>query len=141
MNANPYPSHAPTVSEMLADRDVLQWLEQAWNDSLPNGPATRHEEGGWIYLELTTGRLIARRHAGGSQADLDLTNPPLLAGCVIVATFHTHPNPSADGWDPAPSPDDTDSANRLGVPCLSRADDGTHTTGPACRRAGTRDRI
>jgi hypothetical protein len=65
-----------------------------------------------------------------------LNSPPLVAGSVVVATFHTHPNPSADGWDPRPSDDDELSANHLGVPCLIRADNGIHTTGPDSRRGG-----
>src|SRR4051812_4149655 len=65
--------------------------------------------------------LSVRRAPAGTQSALDLDAPPLVAGAVIVATFHTHPNPSAEGWDPRPSVDDTRSAWLLGVPCLIRA--------------------
>jgi proteasome lid subunit RPN8/RPN11 len=77
-----------------------------------------------------------RRAPAGAQAALDLSAPPVVAGAVVVATFHTHPNPSAEGWKPGPSAADTQSAWLLGVPCLIRADDGVHTTGPSSRRGG-----
>lgn len=67
---------------------------------------------------------------------MDLNTPTIVAGSVVIATFHTHPNPSAEGWETGPSTGDTRSAWIFGVPCLIRADDGVHTTGPASRRSG-----
>jgi proteasome lid subunit RPN8/RPN11 len=75
-----------------------------------------------------------RRSAAGARALLDLDTPVLVSGSVVVATFHTHPNPSAEGWNPAPSLADTQSAWLLDVPCLIRADNGFHHTGPDSRR-------
>src|SRR5438132_13984366 len=37
---------------------------------------------------------------------------------------------------PSPSPGDEQSARILGVPCLIRAEDGIHTTGPDAHRGG-----
>jgi hypothetical protein len=127
---------APTAADLLNELVVQQALEQAWNDSLPGDPVRRHEEGGWIYMDTTTGRVAVRRAAAGAQAELDLSTPPVVPGAVVVATFHTHPNPTAEGWEPGPSAEDTQSAWLFGVPCLIRADDGIHTTGPASRRGG-----
>jgi hypothetical protein len=127
---------APTATDLLNDVTVQQALEKAWVDSLPADPARRHEEGGWIYLDTTTGAIVVRRALPGAQAFLDLNTPPLVPGAVVVATFHTHPNPSSEGWDPGPSVGDTQSAWLLGVPCLIRADNGVHTTGPDSRRGG-----
>jgi hypothetical protein len=127
---------APTAADLLNELVVQQALEQAWNDSHPGDPVRRHEEGGWIYMDTTTGRVTVRRAAAGAQAELDLSAPPVVPGAVVVATFHTHPNPSAEGWEPGPSAEDTQSAWLFGVPCLIRADDGIHTTGPASRRGG-----
>jgi hypothetical protein len=127
---------APTAVDLLKEPVVQQALEDAWLDSLPADPAQRHEEGGWIYMDLATGQILIRRAAAGAQTSLNLNVPPIIAGAVVVATFHTHPNPSADGWDPGPSTADTQSAMILGVPCLIRADDGVHSTGPASRRGG-----
>lgn len=128
--------HAPTAAELLADPIIQAALEEAWILSLPDDPANRHEEGGWVYVNVASGAIQVRRAAPGGQAELDVDSPPTVLGCVVVATFHTHPNPSAEGWDPGPSDADTISADLLGVPCLIRADDGIHVTGPTSRRGG-----
>lgn len=127
---------APTTAELLNDPSVQQALESAWADSLPSDPTRRHEEGGWIYTDTTTGALSIQRAPAGMQAALDLTAPPIVDGSVVVATFHTHPNPSAEGWYSGPSMEDTRSAWLFGVPCLIRTDDGIHTTGPDSRHGG-----
>jgi hypothetical protein len=127
---------APTTTELLNTAVVKQALDDAWADSLPGDPVQRHEEGGWILMDTATGTVTAHRAPAGSQAVLDLDLPPLVPGSVVVATFHTHPNPTSEGWESGPSPEDTQSAWLLGVPCLIRADDGIHTTGPDSRRGG-----
>jgi len=45
---------------------VQQALEQAWDDSLPGDPVQRHEEGGWIYMDNTTGIVVVRRAPAGA---------------------------------------------------------------------------
>jgi hypothetical protein len=127
---------APTVEALLSAQVVQQALEKAWIDSRADDANQRHEEGGWIYMDTTSGDLIVRRAPAGGQASLDLSTPPVVQGAVVVGTFHTHPNPSAEGWDPGPSAADVQSAWLFGVPCVIRADDGVHTTGPASRRGG-----
>ena len=127
---------APTAADLLNEPVVRQALEQAWKDSLPDDAVQRHEEGGWVYMDTATGAIVVCRAAAGAQTMLDLDTPPVVPGAVPVATFHTHPNPSAEGWKPGPSAADTESAWLFGVPCLIRADDGVHTTGPASRRGG-----
>jgi hypothetical protein len=127
---------APTAADLLSDPTVRAALEEAWADSLPDDPVLRCEEGGWIYMDTASRAISIRRAAAGDQAALDLSSPPEVRGCVVVATFHTHPNPSVEGWDPGPSAGDTASAWLLGVPCPIRADVGVHTTGPAARRGG-----
>jgi hypothetical protein len=87
-------------------------------------------------MDPTTQVISIRRALAGARATLDLNTPAVVLGSMIVATFHTHPNPSTEGWEPGPSMDDTQSAKILGVPCLIRADDGVHITGPASRRGG-----
>lgn len=129
---------APTAAQLLADPIVLAAMEQAWQDSLPNDPGRRHEEGGWIYADMATGVLTTRRAPAGARARLPLDNPPVVARAVVVGTFHTHPNPSADGWDPTPSPTDQASAIASGVPWLIRSDSGNFQTGPTSRVGGLR---
>jgi hypothetical protein len=130
------PTRPPTGDELLTDPSVQRAMEEAWNDSLTADPANQHEEGGWIYQDVTTGRVTTLRALAGSMSRLELGNPPPVAGSVVVGTFHTHPNPTAEGWEPGPS--QTDQANALltGVPWLIRADDGFHVTGPDSRRGG-----
>ena len=127
---------APTIADLLKDQLVLKALEDAWSDSQPNDAAHRHEEGGWIFMDLTSGQLLVRRAQAGSKAAIDLNQPPLVPGATVVAKFHTHPNPSAEGWIPGPSAADHKSAALHGVPSFIRADDGIHSTGPDSRRGG-----
>src|SRR5438105_14923179 len=99
----PAPTQAPTADELIADPFVLAALAEAWIDSRPNDSTRRHEEGGWVYLDLATGVICTRRAPTGAKSGIELGGPPLVAGSVIVATFHTHPNPSSDGWNTGPS--------------------------------------
>jgi hypothetical protein len=127
---------APTITELLNDATVLKSLEDAWTDSQADDAVRRHEEGGWIYMDLTTGQLLAQRAQAGGRATIDLNQPRVMAGATVVAKFHTHPNPIAEGWQPGPSLADHKSAARHGVPSLIRAEDGIHYTGPSSRRGG-----
>jgi hypothetical protein len=127
---------APTAVELLSHAVVQLELELAWVDSLPGNPVLRHEEGGWIYMNVTTGVLTARRATNGGQAFIDLNNPPVLDGCLIVAKFHTHPNPTAEGWEGGPSETDLRTDAFHGVPDLIRADNGVYVSGPDCREGG-----
>jgi hypothetical protein len=132
----PQPNRPPTANELLANRIVTEAIERAWADSEAHDPLDRHEEGGWIYMDLTTGAISTRRAPTGGQASIDLSNPPLIDGSVVVAKFHTHPNPSSEGWNPGPSKADLSIDARHGVPDLIRADNGTHLSGPDGRRGG-----
>jgi len=114
------PTRAPTLDELQQAPAVLQALEHAWLDSLSGIPAERHEEGGWIYLNLKTGELTAAPAPRGLRAELEISSPPLFPDCVIVATFHTHPNPTSEGWDPGPSDTDEEVLTHLGAPGLIR---------------------
>lgn len=133
MNQSPTAS---TVDEMMLVPAVQAELESAWVDSLPSDPTLRHEEGGWVYFDPANNQFQIRRAGSGGQAFLDLDNPPELDDYFVVATYHTHPNPAAEGWATGPSRGDIESADILGVPCIIRAEDGIHTTGPTSRRGG-----
>jgi hypothetical protein len=130
------PTRPPTASELLAHPKVIHALEEAWTDSEVDDPVHRHEEGGWIYLDVRTDDIETRRASRGTRSQLSLANPPLVPDHVIVATFHTHPNPAAEGWSTGPSNQDDAAARYNGVPRLIRAEDGDHWTGPASRRGG-----
>jgi len=133
--ANP-PTQAPTAAELLADPVVQSAMQQAWIDSQISDAAHRHEEGGWIYMDTTTGNITTQRAPTGTRARLDLSNPPRISGSVVVGTFHTHPNPTAEGWNPRPSSKDQASSALSGVPWLILSDQGNFTCGPNSRRGG-----
>src|SRR5689334_22715137 len=130
------PTHAPSAAELLADAVVRAALDRAWSDSLPADPTARHEEGGWIYLDLTTGRLSTQRCLAVGTAGIDLSKPPTVYGSIVVGKFHTHPHPRSEGWDVGPSASDIYWDDIDGVPDLIRADDGVHLSGPDSRRGG-----
>jgi hypothetical protein len=127
---------APTATELLNHPTVQRAIEEAWADSMPDDPDRRHEEGGWIYLQTTTGEIVARRAPGGSTTAINLCGPDVVADHVLVGKFHTHPNPTDEGWESGPSADDILVDALHGVPDLIRADDGLHLSGPAQRRGG-----
>jgi hypothetical protein len=87
-------------------------------------------------MDATTGAVTILRAPPGQQSTTALHAPPLISGSFVVAIFHTHPNPTAEGYFGGPSGFDQLSADALGVPCLIRADDGDYTTGPERRRGG-----
>jgi hypothetical protein len=130
------PREPPTSGDLLNHPLVQQALEQAWNDSLANDPIRRHEEGGWIYMEIQTGQLSIKRSPIVYPAAIDLNSPPLEKDAIVVGKFHTHPHPTAEGWDPGPSSADQLIDAGHGVPDLIRADDGVHLSGPQIRRGG-----
>ena len=108
-------------------------IEVAWIDSDTASPTGRHEEGGWIYMNVETGAVFTDRVDAGAQAHIDLSQPPHHPGAVIVGTFHTHPNPSAEGWDPYPSVSDQQMEGSRGTPGIVRSDKGYHPYGPERR--------
>jgi hypothetical protein len=121
----------------MSNSVVQQALDAAWFDSQPTDPVARHEEGGRIYMNTITWEITIKRAIPGiTAAIIDLDFPPMVPGPVVVGVFHTHPNPTAEGWDPGPSPSDLliDSIN--GVPDLIRADNGVHLSGRDSRRSG-----
>lgn len=130
----PTPSlTAPTGADLSTNSTVTAALEAAWNDSQASDPTHRHEEGGWIYMDTTTGVISIRRATAGAQAGINLNSPPTVSGSVVVGDFHTHPNPTSEGWEPGPSGADTRLENARGVPGIIRADDGLHVYGPNSR--------
>jgi hypothetical protein len=130
------PRQAPTAGQLLEQPAVTRALDEAWSDSDVDDPQRRHEEGGWIYLETNSGEITIRRANPGGQAAIDLSNPPIVDGHFLAGKFHTHPNPSAEGWQTGPSASDRVIDEQHGVPDLIRADDGIHLSGPEARRGG-----
>lgn len=127
---------APTAAELEANPAVQAAFAAAWADSLADDDNLRHEEGGYIYVDGTTGEVSVHPAAPGQRRRIELSAPPLVAGCFLVATFHTHPNPVALGWDPEPSVDDLVGAAATGVPWFVISEVGVFVAGPDRRRGG-----
>jgi len=93
-------AEAPTAAELEQHSVVQAAFAAAWADSLSDDPVQRHEEGGYIYVNTITGDVIVRRVPPEGRDSLDLSVPPQLPDCFLVAIYHTHPNPIASGLDP-----------------------------------------
>lgn len=129
-------AQSPSASELERHPVVVAALLAAWMDSDADSPADRHEEGGWIYQDLTSGEIRIERASPGIQTAIDLTGLPRVNNSVVVGKFHTHPNPTAEGWDPGPSRADQRVDALHGVPDLIQADNGVYHSGPDRRRGG-----
>jgi hypothetical protein len=127
---------APTAAELQANPVVQAAFATAWADSFPDDPTLRHEEGGYIYYNPATGDVTVRRTPPGLLRLMDLSFPPEVAGSYLVATYHTHPNPIAEGNDPDPSPAGIQFAHESGVPWFIVSEVGVVALGPARRIGG-----
>jgi hypothetical protein len=119
---------APTRRELLVHPIVRRAIEQAWLDSMPQDPEQRHEEGGWIYLNVKTGAVFTHRAERGATAQIDLSVPVLYVDSVIVGTFHTHPHPPGE-YIAGPSRSDMEMDESRGVPGIVRSWAGYHAYG------------
>jgi hypothetical protein len=127
---------APTASELQAHPVVQAAFAAAWADSFADVPQLRHEEGGWIFLNVVTAEVFTVRATRGIQAAIDLAHPPTFPDCFVVGKFQTHPNPTDEGWFPGPSTRDKIVDAVHGVPDLIQADIGVYYSGPDRRRGG-----
>ncbi|MDH6243210.1 hypothetical protein M2432_000839 [Mycobacterium sp. OTB74] len=110
---------------------------KAWNESNPNARevhrgqpgSTKHEQGGWILVDPTTGKRSVKRVPRGSRDGLGPivgTRPTDSATQRVVAWFHTHPNTDAEGYGSGPSPADIAWQNaEAKVPGIILTHDGT----------------
>ena len=127
---------APSAKELSVHPVVVAAFAAAWADSLSDNAKLRHEEGGWIYQNHVTGEIQIRRSLPGDLDGITLSYPAALANNRVVATYHTHPNPTAGGWIPDPSPDDISNADVTGVPWFIISDAGLYVVGPDRRIGG-----
>lgn len=127
---------APTASELHANPVVQAAFAAAWADSFPDDPALRHEEGGYIYMNPTTGEVVIRRALPGGVDFIDLSFPPVVAGAFLVATYHTHPIPPRGRVTAEPRDVDRFHADDSGVPWFVISHEGVFVTGPDQRVGG-----
>jgi hypothetical protein len=127
---------APTATELEANPVVQAAFAAAWADSFHDVPLLRHEEGGFIYFNPTTGEVTTRRTPPGRLGVLDVSSPPTITGAFLVAVYHTHPNPASAGWMPDPSSDDYELTDDTGVPWFIICVDEVYVIGPERRVGG-----
>lgn len=125
-----------TAKELSVHPVVVAAFTAAWADSLSDDAKLRHEEGGWIYQHTSKVEIMIRRALPGLRDRIDLTRPSAVSDHFLVATYHTHPNPTAEGWLPEGSPDDYYNGNVTGVPWFIISDLGVTWVGPDRRRCG-----
>jgi hypothetical protein len=91
---------------------VAMAIRRAWLDSHAAVPTSRHEEGGYI-VQNSDGSYGVDRWPRGERSQI--VPPPLdpdnrYNGRIVMAAFHTHPNPPVDEsgsiWDQRPSESD-----------------------------------
>jgi Prokaryotic homologs of the JAB domain len=127
---------APSGDELKAHPVVQAAFAAAWADSFPDDQALRHEEGGYIYINPTTGEVVIRRALPGSRNTLDMTHPPAVPNAFLVATYHTHPTPPSGRITAEPSDDDRELAFGSGIPWFVISHEGVFVTGPDQRDGG-----
>ena len=120
---------APTGAELVKSPIVRKTIEAAWNDSQTHDSNLRHEEGGWLYMNVKTGEVFTHRASSGNKASIDLSVPVQYVDAVLVGTFHTHPHPSSEGWEVGPSFSDVAMEMSRGTPGIIRSDLGYHPYG------------
>ena len=107
----------PTGAQLANDPTVRRAMETAWRQSnIGLRDDLRREQGGWIYAR--NGQIIIRRARNGGSASIDLRNPPVVRGALLVGNFHTHPGFATQNYDPNPSTPDVNNSFRRGVPGL-----------------------
>jgi hypothetical protein len=141
------PGRFPYLDELMADAQVRAALDTAWRDTNADTiPVTAGcEQGGWIYMDLRTGRLTIVRQPNSLGAPaapgqnqrgafcINLGTPPRRPGAAIVGQFHTHPSVPFTGA----SDGDRALGGQYGVPCIVRGRNNQYDYTGTPRRSGT----
>ncbi|GLJ58037.1 hypothetical protein SUGI_1408460 [Cryptomeria japonica] len=133
-------SYAPQITDILADKVVLEALGTAWKESFAQNPISYQVRGGWIYADAH--KYIVVQHASkdhspqGVDEDIDLDNPEKVVvlsseDCKLVADFHTHP--FADKTQQRVDSDEIKRAYEKGVPGIVVSCSGVSYYGPERR--------
>ena len=115
------------VLEILNSAIMMQAFELAWQESNPNAPSVKAgdlgskkvEQGGWVIKTKNGFRL--KRWKPGTRS---VSRPGFWKPFRTAASFHTHPNTSAESYSQDPSPSDIKFANRTNVPLIIRGHNG-----------------
>ena len=133
---------APTGKELSENSVVKNACDAAWKDSNVDAinPNDWRENGGYIFMNLVSGEISTSRVPPGNWGKAIIADPALKdipANTIVVAIFHTHPNPNA----PQECEEHDNQKSQLdGVPDVVRGPKGTFPCGVELRLhlAGTR---
>jgi hypothetical protein len=135
---------APSAADLIANSVVQRTLDDAWRASkVGAGLGNRHEEGGYIFMDVFTGAISTVAAPPGPTGPLlamNLPTPSPPREQICVATYHTHPNPEEGFAQKCSEPDEPLKFKINGIPGIIRSAKGTFWCGPE-RRAhlgGTR---
>jgi len=127
-----------TGFECTRNKVIFAAIEEAWADSnYASLPVIRHEHGGWIYQANKKGddTIKVLSAPTGKYRTIDLRNPPQMVGFSVIANYHTHPNPSFEGFRARESDADLGLQIKYNVPGLLRSEEGMSWYGPIRRGA------
>lgn len=82
--------------DILNDSRIREYLRQSWDNS-EVGTDNAHEEGGFV-LRAEDGALAVERWPRGLRNEMEVPEHPggRRNGLLIIASFHTHPNPGPE---------------------------------------------
>ena len=140
------PGVPPNAQQLLNDPTVQAAIDKSWRESQINPDGSVHEEGGWIYMNPTTGVItVVPTPDGptvpyGQDGSTNHGNPPVVPGSVVVGIYHTHPyNAFPSGYDPDKpilGGGDAGTTPITGVPSLIIHKTGYTSYGLPTRRGG-----
>ena len=126
----PDSASIPQLEAIAKDPVVAAAIEKAWNNSNPNTPGGKQEQGFWVMRDDKTGALSTVNFpSNGTRDSLTPGAVPAIEGKTAVAFFHTHPNTAAEGYKSGPSPADQNFADANGIPGIIRSHDGMYYFG------------
>jgi len=127
----PRSEKRPDLEAIANDPEVAKAINEAWNNSNPNGPGKKQEKGFWVLKDDKTGELSVQQFPDNGTNDSLQPGPvPNVAGKKAVAFFHSHPNTDSEGYISDPSDADQNFAKSTGVPGIIRSHDGMYYFGP-----------
>jgi hypothetical protein len=122
---------SPTGEELIKNPEVKKTLDAAWaasNVSAKN-PDNWRENGGYIFLNVVSGSISTMKAAPGNWGQMALPSPDLKTipeDSIVVAVFHTHPNPDRAG---VCEEHDIEKSSIDGVPDIVRGHKGPFSCG------------
>mgnify|MGYP001575766415 CR=1 FL=1 len=127
-------NNRPELVAIANDPNVKTAIDSAWNDSNPNLPGVKRENGFWILRDDRNGTYSVQPFPVNRATNSSITPSPKpnVPGQTTVAFFHTHPNTPDEGYKQKPSKSDIQFAHNpiINIPGILKAHDRLHYFGP-----------